>query len=865
MRKTSLYIFLFFLNFTISNFGNSSEIIKYPLPEITNYPPSINGGQTQTWDITQGTDGKLYFANSYGLLIYDGKQWKSLLLDNKYSARSIAVDQSGNILIGSRGDFGFVSNDGNGNPKFVSLKIFLDKKNNNRDIIYETFSLNNSEIFFRSKNKLFFYKDKKITTIEKTNDKKFGVSRYLNGKIYIALERQGIATIENKKINFIKSSKIFSDKIISGFHFSEGGNLIIFTRKSGVYKKIENNFIKIENDLINNIGVIYRTYNLKKNRIGLATYQGLYVFDRNLEPLLHLDSNSGLRVDSVRTIFEDNADNIWLGLNDGIVKINTNSYFKYLPIKETNIGSTVLSIESFNNHLYIGTSTNIKKLITSDKSILKQKFIEIAEEKINTQVWNIYNNGTDLLVGSNFGFGKIDINDNYQQLINLKLTDRVYQIKESKIFKGYLYVRSKNGIFIVSKKNPDKFKILKNIKSAQYINELSSKNEIWFAVQKKGVYRIKLKSDDLELTNQSEIKIYDDSYLQKKGKIKIFKIYDKLIFKTQDKIYQFNEEKESFDISNIFESVPNIKNKVILRIKETNNNKYWINFTERKNDQRVQTFYELDQSLTVKKLPFNSLAHHLAVKFFFIKDLTLMSSNEGIVVINKLNKKPNVQKVIFSSIKNNDEYILNSGPKVDLLNEEFIVNNLFNYNQNKLSFSVSLTDYINEKNNQFRYKLEGYENEYSKFSKNEIITYTNLKPGDYTFQVQGVSSEGLVSDTNSFSFTINPPWWQSRIFYISEILFFLTLLFITLFLKKSGKATIVATSISFMMILALFEYINLLVDPLILLYSNGIPVFTIFSKIILGILLLPLERFMNKSLDLISNSNLFQKLTAIKK
>ena len=82
MRKTSLYIFLFFLNFTISNFGNSSEIIKYPLPEITNYPPSINGGQTQTWDITQGTDGKLYFANSYGLLIYDGKQWKSLLLDN---------------------------------------------------------------------------------------------------------------------------------------------------------------------------------------------------------------------------------------------------------------------------------------------------------------------------------------------------------------------------------------------------------------------------------------------------------------------------------------------------------------------------------------------------------------------------------------------------------------------------------------------------------------------------------------------------------------------------------------------------------------------------------------------------------------
>ena len=605
MKKLFLTL-LFFSNILIINISSSSEIIKYPLPDITNYPPSINGGQTQTWGITQGNDGKLYFANSYGLLIYDGKQWKSLLLDNKYSARSIDVDQEGNILIGSRGDFGFISNDGDGNPIFLSLKVFSDKENDNRDIIYESFSLSNNEVFFRSKNRLFFYKDKKISIIEKINKKKFGVSRYINNKLYIAIEGLGIATIENKEIFLIKNSEIFKDKSISGFHFSEESNLIIFTRKSGVYKKIKNEFVKIENDLINNIGVIYRTYNLKKNKIGLATYEGLYILDKNLKPLLHLDSNSGLRVDSVRSIFEDNNDNIWLGLNDGIAKINTNSYFKYLPIKETNLGSTVLSIESFNNHLYVGTSTNIKKLIMDDKSNLKQKFIEVAETEINTQVWSIYNNGTELLVGSNFGLGKIDINDNYQQLIDVKLTGRVYEIKESKIFKGYLYVRAKNGIFIVSKKYPDKYKILNNVKSAQHINEAIRKNEIWFAVQKKGVYRIKLISDDLKQLNKSETIRYDDSYLPKKGKIKIFKIYDELIFKTQDKIYQFNENKETFYISKLFDSVPNIKEKIILKIEKTNENTYWINFTERVDDRRVQTFYELDESLDLKTLPFTS-------------------------------------------------------------------------------------------------------------------------------------------------------------------------------------------------------------------------------------------------------------------
>ena len=122
--------FLIFINLFSSNVSIASEGIEYPLPDITNYPPSINGGKTNNWGITQGKDGKLYFANTYGLLIYDGKKWESLLLDNKYPARSIDVDQEGNILVGSRGGFGYISNDGKGNPKYISLnKYYLRKIN----------------------------------------------------------------------------------------------------------------------------------------------------------------------------------------------------------------------------------------------------------------------------------------------------------------------------------------------------------------------------------------------------------------------------------------------------------------------------------------------------------------------------------------------------------------------------------------------------------------------------------------------------------------------------------------------------------------------------------------------------------------
>ena len=53
--------------------------------------------------------------------------------------------------------------------------------------------------------------------------------------------------------------------------------------------------------------------------------------------------------------------------------------------------------------------------------------------------------------------------------------------------------------------------------------------------------------------------------------------------------------------------------------------------------------------------------------------------------------------------------------KKDFLYNKFKIKNLFKYNQNKFSFTVSLTDFKNENINKFRYRLDGFENKYSKF------------------------------------------------------------------------------------------------------------------------------------------------------
>ncbi len=847
MRKLAIKIFFIF--FTISN-SVSSEILKYPLPDILNYSPSINGGFAANWDITQGKDGKLYFANGYGVLIYDGKTWNSVILDNKDSARSIDVDLEGNIIVGSRGNVGFISNDGVGAPIYKSLNEFIEDKNyKNRDIFYETFSLKNGEIFFRSLNNILIYKDKKIKIIKKINNKKFGVSRVLNNKIYVAIVGAGIATIENYKPTLIKNSEIFKNKTVTGFHLSDKNELIIFTRKSGVFKIIGEEFLKIDHKIIDNIGTIYRSFSISDKKIALATYEGVYFLDRKLKVISHYNSDTGLRVDNVRSVFQDRSGIIWVALSDGIAKINENSNFKFYPIKSSKLDSKAKVISIFNNHLYVGTNMSLKKLQIDEKNKLREKFIKIGKKQLDTQVWEVLKYKDKLLIGSNFGFGFVDDKDNYKEILNNKIIGRVYEIFESKIFLNHLILRSKKGIFLINKNNLEDYKIIFKGSGSGYLKELENRSEIWFRVSRKGIYRHIFSTNDINNLDNSKKIIYDDLKLIE-GKVKIFKVDDKLIFKSKHGFYEFDYTNELFSKSNFFSNVPNIENKDLLKLKKNNKNSYWANFTERVKGKRVQEFYEITSKDKITRLPFDYISDHLGIEFYFFDNLNLMTSNEGIVIINDNDQiQLSSGNIVFSKIKNNNNQIHLGAPSKDLINNNFNIKNDFKYSENRFSFSISLTDYFYENKNKYSYKLEGFDKKYTDFSKSENITYTNLKPGSYIFKVQGMNSDGVLSDVKKYEFKINSPWWQSKTFYIIEFIFFSILLITTLFLKQTGKAAALATSISFMMILAFFEYINFVLDPLILDLSNGVPVFSIFSKVLLGLILLPLERLINSLLD----------------
>lgn len=64
--------------------------------------------------------------------------------------------------------------------------------------------------------------------------------------------------------------------------------------------------------------------------------------------------------------------------------------------------------------------------------------------------------------------------------------------------------------------------------------------------------------------------------------------------------------------------------------------------------------------------------------------------------------------------------------------------------------------------NRYRYKLEGFENEWTDITGEPRVTYTNLPPGRYTFRVNASNGDGVWNEKGiALPIRVLPPWWFS--------------------------------------------------------------------------------------------------------
>ena len=84
-----------------------------------------------------------------------------------------------------------------------------------------------------------------------------------------------------------------------------------------------------------------------------------------------------------------------------------------------------------------------------------------------------------------------------------------------------------------------------------------------------------------------------------------------------------------------------------------------------------------------------------------------------------------------------------------------------------LSIRYTALSFVAPKQVQFRYQLEGVDEDWLSETTDRSARYTHLPPGDYTFRVIAANNDGVWNETGaSLALEVLPFWWQTRWFMV---------------------------------------------------------------------------------------------------
>lgn len=770
--KTGLIVTIFILA-VFQSFGQNT----IGIPDIINYSKDIYNAGTENRGVAQDKNGIMYFANYEGLLSFDGTYWSLYPLPNKTIVRSVAIGKDNKIYAGGQDDFGYFSPDKNGRLAYTSLKKMLSAKNYSFTDIWNIISYGD-DIFFRSKEKIFQLSNKTIEVYPAASEWRFlGLS---NNQLIAQDSKNGLLEFANGLwAPFVKESELPSDFLVTCFFPIGKDSSFITTVNTGFFILRDNKVSKFRftgaNPFLSQR--ILTAISVTKDWIAVGTnLAGCYIISKEGEIIQNLSRKEGLQINNVLSLFTDSGNNLWLGLDNGIDLIAYNNSIKHIYPEKLNEGEGYTSLV-FKNELYVGTSNGLYKVPVSEKediSFVNGEFKPIPNTRGST-VGLAELNGKLLLAHHD---GAFEIKNSIAIPINMQAGYWTFLPFYNVLPSSLVVAGSDNGLDFFEFKNNTFFSKgdLPGFDEAAQFIAIDNNNIIWIAHPYRGVYKI-----EINRPHPVKTTLYTDKNgLPSSIKNHLFKIKNHIVITSEKGIYEYNPDKDSFEISAWFKGFFGERN--IRHLKEDAEGNIW--FVEDKN-LGVLNFSGAD----TETIHFPELNGKMVSGFEHIYPLNkfnvIVGAEKGFYHINfeeyKKNRYHLQTKIKSVRVFGRTDSLLYGGYMGDVNDTSSqtkdmvfeIANNL-----NSLHFEYSAPLYVQQTSVEYSYHLKGFDKGWSAWSKKTEKDYTDLSAGDYTFQVKAKSSLGTESIINSYSFTVLPPWYQTYGAYCMYALLFIAIAYL---------------------------------------------------------------------------------------
>ena len=711
------------------------------IPNIINFSKELYNAGTQNWEIVQDRNDIVYSANNEGLLRFDGTFWKLYPFQNNLIVRAIAIAKDNRIYAGGQNDFGYFAPDKSGKLLFTSLKSFLKQPDSSFNYIHDIIALND-EVFFRGRDKIFKYDHKTIKVYKHEAGWMF-LGKHQNKAIAQNAENKLLVFSGGEWKPFLQHSVLPEKYLVTAIIPFGKDSSLVTTQKGEAYILTDDRITKFEvvgDPLKDNL--ILSAASVDDDLIAVGTnLGGCFIVNKQGEVIQNISRKDGLQNNTVISIFRDSRKNLWLGLENGIDFIATNNAITHVYPEKLNEGVGYSAIV-YENELYIGTSNGLFKTpLPGLQAQLNKPFTFVPNS--TGPVWSLTEIEGNLIAAKHEG--AFAIKNGTAVPINTKTGYWKFLPLAGNNISPLIIAGRYHGIELLEYKNNSLSTIgeLPDFNVSPRTMAIDNNNSIWVGSTFNGVYKIELKNNQFKPKYKRYAEI---DGLPSHIKNRIFKIRNLIVSATEKGVFQYNAVTDKFEQSPFFSQF--FKEKDIRLLKEDGDGNIWfiegkslglVDFAHKKN--QVIYFPELDGKMVS--------GNNLEFIYPYNRNNIFVGSEKGFYHINPeaYIKTNHVTKVKITSVEalSLKDSLLFGGYTASINNEYTQLQKAIpevSSRLNSFHFEFSSPSYGYQPSVEYSFFLDGFDKQWSLWTKNAQKDYTNLPPGTFTFKVKAKTSLG---------------------------------------------------------------------------------------------------------------------------
>ncbi|MDX2111722.1 MAG: response regulator [Verrucomicrobiota bacterium] len=699
---------------------------------------------------------------------YDGQTWNAISeTEQEYNIGEIAIDSKGTFLMGAGPRL--LSYGANAEGRF-ELKTLYEAPSGFGESIGRIFPFEDA-VLIQSLHNVFLSKEGKLTTLYSGSDElEFINCVYISGDtIYIGSSTRGILVYKGGAISLIQGTDLYTDAVrkpITAITMDRTGNLLFNVRTVGVMKLEAGKIVPLSLPGIDlNIhGEVSTLTSLDDGAIVLGTIVGTVLYYTAKGDLLFtLNRQSGLPEGDIRALLVDKNRGLWIA-NQGVCRVDLsgttvmNDSGGGLAIggSVTSYGTKHLTFQVRNQpvDLKLGQSSEklqAVRLHLSDNSTLMGGigqyllFGVLSGDRAKLYRWD---DGEPQLVEKKYRMARHFIhNGDYRKENFLKMDDKLYRVtlEQDELIFELLYDHYNKNVHSVLYAGPD---------------------ELWLEQGYGEVCRLRRTGDKWNLET------YGQSHNLPKSWISPAPIDGGVEFRSESGFYTFNRTTQNFEPGGKLAKLIPVHAKDTYRIFWDYAGNLWVNGMTRNGVLWMESGTPKWEYVSLGQLEPNRWS-------FVVKDGSLcwIGTSNGLVHYDPVGMRTlgeHKYKLKLFNVHLGDDLLATTTTD----EESGAVKRVLPFGNKDLSFHYGLAAFFDSERNEFRYRLEGGDNDdWSAWTTGTKKSFTRLPEGSYTFWVEGRDVLGSVSKCKPWRFTITPPWYRTWWAYSGQILFALGIIY----------------------------------------------------------------------------------------